>query len=111
MADLLSVKSTTGERSEEVIGVVAAHLDENNISYRIHKFEDKKDKEKVYFALSTEKGTQDNAITLICHLDVVNPATKEQWDWKRDGDMIIGRGVADAKGPASMAIQAFIDTD
>ena len=111
LTDLLSVQSITGERSDEVIRVVAEHLDENNISYRIHKFEDKKDKEKVYYALSAEKGTQDNAITFICHLDVVNPATKEQWDWKRDGDTIIGRGVADAKGPASMVIQAFIDVD
>ncbi len=110
---LLNVKSTTGEQSEEVIRVVAAHLDENKISYRIHKFEDnkEKEKEKVYYALSAEKGTQDNTITLICHLDVVNPTTIKQWEWKKEDDMITGRGVADAKGPASMAIQAFIDSD
>lgn len=111
LTDLLSVQSITGQLSNEVIGVVAEHLDEKNIPYRIHKFEDKKDKEKVYYALSAEKGTQDNTITLVCHLDVVNPSTPEQWDWKRDGDMILGRGVADAKGPAAMVIQAFIDTD
>lgn len=111
LTDLLSVQSITGERSEEVIRILATYLVENDIPYQIHKFEDMKDKEKVYYALSAEKGTQDNVVTLICHLDVVNPANEDQWDWKRDGDMIIGRGVADAKGPASMAIQAFIDSD
>lgn len=111
LTGLLDVQSITGERSNEVIRVVAKHLDENDIPYQIHKFEDQKDKDKIYYGLSAEKGEQDKVITLVCHLDVVNPASKEQWDWKSDGDLIIGRGVADAKGPASMAIQAFIDTD
>ncbi len=104
---LLSVPSKTGELSKEVIEVAQNELQLCGITSDVVSYENAK-KGTIYYSLIAHRDAgKQNTNVLVGHLDVVDVSDEGQWTpYKKDG-CIVGRGTADAKGPAAAALHAF----